>query len=325
MLPQALVFDLDGVITDTAELHYLAWKKLADELGMYFDKEQNEALKGVSRIGSFEIILKNNNKLDAYTYEEKEKLANYKNEYYKELIETLTPKDILPGIEQLLIDARAKGIKTAVASVSKNAPRVLERIGLTKYFDTVADAAKVKNSKPDPEIFLTCSTQLGVDPKNCIGIEDAQAGIEGILSAGMYAVGINVTLTGSAPDLMLNSTAELSLELLEQNFPVAPLKIAALDSCKDLGQKINDYIVTFRKNAMEENPETSVLIITHYPRILEYIKPDYVHVLKIIMYFLIFAIVIIVIVFCCIEHKQHCLFKCIKYQSENHQDYSKDE
>ena len=218
MLPKALIFDLDGVITDTAELHYLAWKKLADELGMYFDKEQNEALKGVSRIGSLNIILNNNGKIDAYTYEEKEALADRKNEYYKELIETLTEKDILPGIKQLLIDARAKGLKTAVASVSKNAPRVLERIGLTAYFDTVADAAKVKNSKPDPEIFLTCASQLGIDPKNCIGLEDAQAGIEGILSAGMYAVGINVSVTTKEPDLMLASTAELSLSLLEEKF-----------------------------------------------------------------------------------------------------------
>ena len=218
MLPKALVFDLDGVITDTAELHYLAWKKLADELGMYFDKEQNEALKGVSRIDSLNIILNNNGKIDAYTYEEKEALADHKNEYYKELIETLTEKDILPGIKQLLIDARAQGLKTAVASVSKNAPRVLERIGLTAYFDTVADAAKVKNSKPDPEIFLTCASQLGVDPKDCIGLEDAQAGIEGILSAGMYAVGINVSVTTKEPDLMLASTAELSLALLEEKF-----------------------------------------------------------------------------------------------------------
>lgn len=218
MLLKALIFDLDGVITDTAELHYLAWKKLADELGMYFDKEQNEALKGVSRIGSLNIILDNNGKIDAYTYEEKEALADRKNEYYKELIETLTEKDILPGIKQLLIDARAKGLKTAVASVSKNAPRVLERIGLTAYFDTVADAAKVKNSKPDPEIFLTCASQLGIDPKNCIGLEDAQAGIEGILSAGMYAVGINVSVTTKEPDLMLASTAELSLSLLEEKF-----------------------------------------------------------------------------------------------------------
>jgi len=218
MLPKALIFDLDGVITDTAELHYLAWKKLADELGMYFDKEQNEALKGVSRIDSLNIILNNNGKIDAYTYNEKEALADRKNEYYKELIETLTEKDILPGIKQLLIDARAKGLKTAVASVSKNAPRVLERIGLTAYFDTVADAAKVKNSKPDPEIFLTCASQLGVDPKDCIGLEDAQAGIEGILSAGMYAVGINVSVTTKEPDLMLASTAELSLSLLDEKF-----------------------------------------------------------------------------------------------------------
>lgn len=218
MTPKALVFDLDGVLTDTAELHYLAWKRLAEELGLYFDREQNEALKGVSRIGSFEIILANNNKLDAYDMSEKETLANRKNEYYKDLVETLTEKDILPGIKQLLIDARAKGLKTAVASVSRNAPRVLERIGLTEYFDVVADSAKVKNSKPDPEIFLTCAEQLGVDPRDCIGLEDSQAGIEGILSAGMYAVGINVTIISKSPDLILSSTAELSMDLLEKNF-----------------------------------------------------------------------------------------------------------
>ncbi|MBO5415356.1 MAG: beta-phosphoglucomutase [Clostridia bacterium] len=218
MALKALVFDLDGVITDSAELHYQAWKRLSEELGLYFDREQNEALKGVSRIGSFEIILRNNNKLDAYTEEEKETLANRKNEYYKELVETLTEKDILPGIQQLLIDARAMGLKTAIASVSRNAPRVLEKIGLSDYFDTIADAAKVKRSKPDPEIFLTCAEQLGVDPVDCIGLEDSQAGIEAILSAGMYAVGINVTITGSSPDLILSSTSELSLELLVRNY-----------------------------------------------------------------------------------------------------------
>lgn len=218
MMPKALVFDLDGVITDSAELHYLAWKRLAEELGLYFDREQNEALKGVSRVGSFEIILANNNKSDMYEMSEKEALANRKNEYYKELVETLTEKDILPGIKQLLVDARANGLKTAVASVSRNAPRVLERIGLTEYFDVIADAAKVKRSKPDPEIFLTCAEQVGVDPKDCIGLEDSQAGIEAILSAGMYAVGINVTITSKSPDLILSSTAELSMDLLEKNF-----------------------------------------------------------------------------------------------------------
>ena len=215
---KALVFDLDGVITDSAELHYQAWKKLAGELGLAFDRAQNEALKGVSRMDSLEIILKNNRCSEAYTAAEKEAFAFRKNEYYKELVETLTEKDILPAIKELVLDARAAGLKTAVASVSKNAPRVLERIGLADYFDVVADAAKVKKSKPDPEIFLTCAEQLGIDPRACIGLEDSQAGIEGILDAGMYAVGIHVTVTGRRPDLMVESTAELSLELLKKNF-----------------------------------------------------------------------------------------------------------
>lgn len=171
---KALVFDLDGVLTDTAELHYFAWKRLADELGLAFDREQNEALKGISRLGSLEIILQNNQKCDVYTRSEKEILANRKNKYYKELIETLTQKDVLPGIFALLREAKAAGLKLAVASVSKNAPRVLERIGLTDYFDTVADASKIKRSKPDPEIFVTCAEQLHVDPRCCIGLEDSQ-------------------------------------------------------------------------------------------------------------------------------------------------------
>jgi beta-phosphoglucomutase len=215
---KAFIFDLDGVITDTAELHYLAWKKLADSLNMYFDKEQNEALKGVSRIGSLEIILKNNGKLDCYTQEEKEAMADKKNIYYKELVETLTEKDILPGIKELLTDIRAKGYKTAIASVSKNAPRVLERIGLMNYFDVIADAAKVKRSKPDPEIFLTCAEQLSIDPRDCVGIEDSQAGIEAIHSAGMFSVGINVTVISQEPDLVLKSTSELDLNNIKTNF-----------------------------------------------------------------------------------------------------------
>ena len=215
---KALVFDLDGVLTDTAELHYFAWKRLADELGLAFDREQNEALKGISRLGSLEIILQNNQKCNAYTSLVKEVLANRKNEYYKELIETLTEKDVLPGIRGLLSEAKAAGLKLAVASVSKNAPRVLERIGLTDYFDTVADAAKIKRSKPDPEIFVTCAEQLQVDPRCCIGLEDSQAGIEGILDAGMFAVGIHVNQTGRAPDWMVESTAELTLKGLQDQF-----------------------------------------------------------------------------------------------------------
>ena len=212
---KALVFDLDGVLTDTAKYHYLAWKKLADELGYYFDEDINELLKGVSRINSFEIILEKNNATDKFTAEEKEDLANKKNEYYKEMIEQLTPNDILPGIVSFITDARNNGVKCAVASISKNAGRVLELLEISDLFDYIADAALVKKPKPDPEIFLTCANALGFDPAECIGVEDAQAGIESIHSAGMLSVGINVTVTSISPDVVLKSTSELNFNKIK--------------------------------------------------------------------------------------------------------------
>ncbi len=212
---KALVFDLDGVLTDTAKYHYLAWKKLADELGYYFDEDINELLKGVSRINSFEIILEKNNATDKFTAEEKENLANKKNEYYKEMIEQLTPDDILPGIVSFITDARNNGVKCAVASISKNASRVLELLEISDLFDYIADAALVKKPKPDPEIFLTCANALGFDPAECIGVEDAQAGIESIHAAGMLSVGINVTVTSIMPDIVLKSTSELDFNKIK--------------------------------------------------------------------------------------------------------------
>lgn len=208
---KALIFDLDGVLTDTAKYHYLAWKKLADELGYYFDEDINELLKGVSRINSFEIILEKNNATDKYTNAEKETLANKKNDYYKEMIEQLTPDDILEGIVPFITEARNNGIKCAVASISKNAPRVLELLEISHLFDYIANASLVKKPKPDPEIFLTCATALGFKPTECVGIEDAQAGIESIHGAGMISVGINVTVTSIKPDIVLQSTKELNL------------------------------------------------------------------------------------------------------------------
>ncbi len=209
---KALIFDLDGVLTDTAKYHYLAWKKLANELGFYFDEEINELLKGVSRINSFEIILQKNNATDKFSPEEKENLANKKNEYYKEMIEQLTPNDILDGILPFITEARNSGVKCAVASISKNAQRVLELLKISDMFDYIADAALVKKPKPDPEIFLTCAKALGFKPNECIGIEDAQAGIESIHGAGMLSVGINVTVTSIKPDIMLESTSELNFK-----------------------------------------------------------------------------------------------------------------
>ena len=212
---KALIFDLDGVLTDTAKYHYLAWKKLADELGYYFDEDINELLKGVSRINSFEIILEKNNATDKFTAEEKEDLANKKNDYYKEMIEQLTPDDILPGIVPFITEARNSGVKCAVASISKNASRVLELLEISDLFDYIADAALVKKPKPDPEIFLTCANALGFDPTECIGVEDAQAGIESIHAAGMLSVGINVTVTSIMPDVVLKSTSELDFEKIK--------------------------------------------------------------------------------------------------------------
>ncbi len=209
---KALIFDLDGVLTDTAKYHYLAWKKLADELGFYFDEEINELLKGVSRINSFEIILQKNNATNAFSPEEKETLANKKNEYYKEMIEQLTPNDILDGILPFITEARNSGVKCAVASISKNAQRVLELLKISDMFDYIADAALVKKPKPDPEIFLTCANALGFKPNECIGIEDAQAGIESIHNAGMLSVGINVAVTSITPDIVLKSTSELNFK-----------------------------------------------------------------------------------------------------------------
>lgn len=215
---KGLIFDLDGVLTDTAKYHFLAWKKLADELNMSFTEKDNELLKGVSRIESFGIILKINGCLNEFSDEEKERLANLKNDYYKEMIEQLTSEDILCGVLPFINSAKQNGLKCAVASISKNAPRVLELLGISDLFDYIADAAAITKPKPDPEIFLTCAKALGFKPNECIGFEDAQAGIEAIHSAGMLSVGINVSVTSLEPDIILTSTNELDLTKIKQGF-----------------------------------------------------------------------------------------------------------
>lgn len=214
MKTELIIFDLDGVIVDTAKFHFSAWKKLADSLGMFFDEKVNERLKGVSRMRSFEIILEVNNAQNRYTEEEKQEFIKKKNDLYVEYISKLTPEDILPGIYDLLTKSRKNGIKTAVASVSKNAPAVLRALNITECFDYIADAALISKSKPDPEIFNVCADVLGVSHENCIGIEDSQAGIEAIKAAGMFAVGINVAVTSVNPDICLNSTSELCFDTL---------------------------------------------------------------------------------------------------------------
>lgn len=212
MKTKAIIFDLDGVLTDSAKYHYLAWKALSEELGLTFNKEINERLKGVSRMDSFQIILEVNHAADRFSVQEKEKLIEKKNQIYVDYIKTMTPADILPGILPFIDHAKKAGLKLAVASVSKNAGALLSALGIADQFDYIADAAKIKKSKPDPEIFLDCAQGLRVEPENCVGIEDAQAGIEAIKAAGMQAIGIHVTITSKEPDIHLQSTEELDFE-----------------------------------------------------------------------------------------------------------------
>jgi beta-phosphoglucomutase len=185
---KAVIFDLDGVITDTAHYHFLAWKRLADSVGAPFDEAFNEQLKGVDRMGSLELILARAPR--TYTPDEKRALADAKNGHYQELIATMTPSDLLPGALRALEEVRAAGLKIGLASVSRNAFTVLDRLGIRDRFDDVVDAATVINGKPDPEIFLTAAAHLGVDPKDCLGVEDAAAGVASIKDAGMFAVGV---------------------------------------------------------------------------------------------------------------------------------------
>jgi len=211
---RGVIFDLDGVITDTARYHYLAWKKLADELGIYFDEVINERLKGVSRLQSLEIILEKSDK--KYSQEEKEYYANKKNEYYKEMIKRITPEDLLPGVERFIEELKKRGIKIAIASVSKNAFTVVENLKIRDKFDYIVDANEIKRGKPDPEIFLNAAKHLGIPPEKCIGIEDSAAGITAIKKAGMFAVGVGNPETVKEADLILKdlSEADKILELL---------------------------------------------------------------------------------------------------------------
>ncbi|AZR72846.1 beta-phosphoglucomutase [Anoxybacter fermentans] len=206
---KGVIFDLDGVITDTAEYHYQAWKRLAEKLGIPFDRKFNEKLKGVSRMESLNIILSRSNK--SYTQEEKERLAEEKNADYKELIAKITPDDLLPGAGEVLESLKKHGYKLALASASKNASFVIKKLKVEHYFDYIVDAATIKNSKPHPEIFLTAAKGLGLAPEYCIGVEDAQAGIEAIKRAGMFAVGVgSSTLKGA--DVMINDLRDFDIE-----------------------------------------------------------------------------------------------------------------
>lgn len=213
---KAVLFDLDGVITDTAVYHYHAWKALGEKIGIEIDEEFNEELKGVSRTDSLNRILAKGNKEEAYSQTEKETMAAEKNELYKTMIEEMSPKDILPGIKALLDGLKERNILIGLASASQNGPTILEKLQLTDYFDEIVDPAKLKAGKPDPEIFLTGAKDLGVKPQDCVGVEDAAAGVEAIAAADMVSIGVGDADTLGKATKVVPETGALTVELLEQ-------------------------------------------------------------------------------------------------------------
>lgn len=217
---EAFIFDLDGVITDTAEYHYLAWKRLGEKLGIPFDKEFNETLKGISRMDSLERILQLGGKEQAYSQAEKVALATQKNTDYVSLLVDMSPADIYPGIKTLLDELQANNVKIALASASKNAPMILEALQLTNYFEYIVNPDDLQAGKPDPEIFLRAAEALGVDPHACVGVEDAEAGIEAIKSAQMFAVGVGTptVMTAAGADYVVTDTSQLEFTTICTKF-----------------------------------------------------------------------------------------------------------
>ncbi|MDT2227136.1 beta-phosphoglucomutase [Enterococcus faecalis] len=208
------IFDLDGVITDTAKFHYQAWKALADSLGIPIDETFNETLKGISRMDSLDRILAHGHRENAFTPAEKEALAQQKNDHYVQLLEHLTTEDVLPGVVPLLQQAQARHIPCAVASASKNAPLILEKLGVRAYFATIVDPDSLSKGKPDPEIFLAAADSIGVLPQNAIGFEDAQSGIDGLKAADIYTVGLSASQPLIGADMQVSEMTELSVDAL---------------------------------------------------------------------------------------------------------------
>ncbi len=213
---KACLFDLDGVIVDTAVYHYKAWCQVAEKYDFEFSEEHNERLKGVSRMDSLDILLEVGGK--ELSQEQKEQDAAWKNDIYCDYISRLEPDEILPGAIELLDELRAKGIKIALGSASKNAPTILERLGLTNLFDAIIDGNKVSKAKPDPEVFLKGAEALGVAPESCVVFEDAFAGIEAAKAGGMRCVGVGSPEVLGDADWVVTGLHEVSFDKLQELF-----------------------------------------------------------------------------------------------------------
>ncbi len=211
---KACIFDLDGVIVDTAHYHFLAWKRLANELGHDLTEQENESLKGVSRMNSLEIILH----LAGISVSEvhKEMLANKKNAWFVDYVERMIPEEIFPGVRQLIHELKSNGIKVGLASSSKNAKTVIGLLQIQHEFDIIVDGTMITHTKPHPEIFLTTAEKLKVDPKDCIVFEDAEAGVEAALAAGMRCIGIGSPILLNKANKVFSKTAEFKISTLRE-------------------------------------------------------------------------------------------------------------
>ncbi len=212
---KGVIFDLDGVIVSTDEYHYQAWKQLAEKINVYFDRKINNRLRGVSRMESLNIILENS-KTD-FTEAEKIEMAEFKNNIYRELLNNLTPDDILDKALEIIMFLRQKGVAIAIGSSSKNTKKILEKINLISIFDAIADGTDIERSKPDPEVFLVACERLGLEPKECLVIEDAVAGIEAAKNGNMLACAINDAKNSPKADFKIDNLIEIKDIILNYN------------------------------------------------------------------------------------------------------------
>lgn len=208
MAVHGILFDLDGVLVFTDKYHYLAWKELADSLGIFFDEQINDRLRGVSRMESLEIILENAGE-STFTPEEKVQLAERKNATYRRLLEKMQPSDVDEEVRRTLTELHNRGYLLALGSSSKNARYIMERTALMDYFDGIVDGTNITKSKPDPEVFVKAAGRLNLKPEECAVVEDADAGIRAAKDGGMLAVAIGENVTENATDYRISGISQL--------------------------------------------------------------------------------------------------------------------
>ena len=204
---KGVIFDLDGVLCFTDDYHYQAWKSLADDLNIYFDREINNRLRGVSRMASLDIALEKSNK--KYSDEEKIALATKKNDIYVKLLDNITENDCSNEVRNTLLELKRRGIKIAIGSSSKNTPKILNRLGIYSYFDAISDGNNITHSKPNPEVFLKAAEFINENPQDCLIVEDAIAGIDAGIAGGFKTAAIGDATKYDKPDYKLNKLSDL--------------------------------------------------------------------------------------------------------------------